>query len=262
MPYPSERFTNEPLPDKNTGSFYEDEVKPRRRDVARENEEAAEQDKAFRELSDSELRGGTVNAVRYSPTVRTRDPKKLSNEDINTFDLDAARAARDAKNAAIHEETNKNALSLRTEPNAHEAGMIKAHVEKFKRLPAGPEKEKARASAHSIVQGTHRRGSQTTSQYILPYGQEMPCATPGCQNIVPYDTKPGVKGAKPPKDAKVKPGRRGSTGNINTVIDENTGTEYGHWGSVASNVGGGDVTCPGGKCNLAHSPSVQRPAER
>lgn len=258
MPYPSERWSRDPLPEADSNSSYEEEVRPRPRKRSDEAAEAAAQDKAFRELSDEELRGGgssvQLDAVRYG-SLRTRDMKSVDEKTLSSLSVEDATAARAAKNAAIIKEISENATSLRTEPTTHESGMIRAHVEKFKKLPPGPEKEKARASAHAIVQGTHRRGSQTTSQYVLPYGQEMPCATPHCQNMIKYDTNPGVQGAKAPEGSKEVAGTGGR------VKVDSTGKRYGTWGSVPSNEGGGDITCPDGKCNIAQTPNVQRPRE-
>lgn len=209
MPYPSQRWSNEPVPERNG----DDDFDP---SLARERAKADKMDAAAEEVD--KRRGAQF-------------------KDVEVSQIDKEREARIKRNSTIHKEVQDNVLNkiatMRTEATPLEAGKIKGLVNKFKGMPAGPKKEEVRRSVHNIVQGTSASSGRVNhDRYVLPYGQEMPCANAGCENIIKYDTVPAVQ-------------------------DKKTGK----W-SKPSNEGGGDVACLNGACKIAGVPNVQRPAER
>lgn len=259
MPYPSQRWTNEPTPER---SSYEDESNSRlERERALGDADLAS---GVHEDTPPQFRGLTASSgpkeKRYQGSQgRSRRASSLSESDLSNMDVESSREARLAKHGEILREISQNAAELKTEASPQTAGRIKGLVDKFKTLKPGAEKETVRRSVHSLVAGVGGRNDRATSNtYQLPHGQEMPCATAGCQNIIQYDTHPGVKGAKPPAGAV--PVHKSETGR--TIVSRSGEDLYGSWGKLPSNRGGGDVTCPDGKCNVAGLPNVQRPAER
>jgi hypothetical protein len=102
--------------------------------------------------------------------------------------LDAERAARDARSAAIDKEINESygTPGYFRDPNDHENRMINSSLEGFRREKPGPKKEAHRTTFWNIVQGTGRGRTQAT-RGAFPQGSAAPCANPGCNNEVGYD---------------------------------------------------------------------------
>lgn len=117
---------------------------------------------------------------------------------------------------------------------------LKAVVDAFKKAPPGPERERHRVTAWTMVEGIKRDstregepgdltpgGRRTALRFV--HGQELPCtnkAGGGCGNTVPYES------SQSERDAEKAGGPRAS-----------------------------DVVCTEGKCNLPAA-VAPRPAER
>lgn len=212
MAWPSQKWSNDPIPD---------------RSAADDNYDAS--------LERERAKGDQMDAA--AEEVLKKRGRSPQFEGVEVSQIDKEREARIKRNSTIHKEVQDNVLNkiatMRTEATPLEAGKIKGLVNKFKGMPAGPKKEEVRRSVHNIVQGTSASSGRVNhDRYVLPYGQEMPCANAGCENIIKYDVVPAVQ-------------------------DKKTGK----W-STPSNVGGGDVACANGACKIAGVPNVQRPAER
>lgn len=260
MPYPSERWTNEPRRERSSSDDNYDSSLERERSLG-----DADLSKGIEDDTPPQFRGLSASSgpkeKRYEGSQgRSRRASSLSDKDLASMDVESARVARLAKHGEILREVSQNAAELKTEASPQTAGRIKGLVDKFRTLKPGHEKETVRRSVHSLVAGVGGRNDRATSNtYQLPHGQDMPCATAGCENVIKYDMHPGVKGAKAPEGST--PVHKSETGKT-IVSKDQQGRLYGSWGQLPSNVGGGDVTCPDGKCNISGLPNVQRSAER
>jgi hypothetical protein len=128
---------------------------------------------------ESDLRD--VNSMDASPQLRSSRPSQDQ--------LDAEASARAAKNRAIFNEIDQTwgNKKFNREGTHEELKALNTAVSTFRSAPHGPKKEAARNSAWNIVQGIKaNKGMTNPTRAIMPHGQIMPCATPGCKNEVPF----------------------------------------------------------------------------
>jgi hypothetical protein len=175
-------------------------------------------------VTEDDLRDANSNPMRVRPGQR-----QLAEESD----------ARDANNSQLYKKLSES-MAQHQEPTPAFAAQLRSTVNAFKAAPAGPEKEKHRVAAWSMVEGIKRdtvrkesgptaddptRGGRTTKKTFV-HGQELPCVNGRCNNTVPYDSP------KSERDAEKAGGPRAS-----------------------------DVTCAEGGCDIPAA-VAPRPAER
>jgi hypothetical protein len=189
--------------------------------------------KRFTEEDDRELSnpnslppGITEDDLRDAATIRTRPGQAELAKESEERDRRAGIRSR-----GIDRESTVG-IPNAEEPSSAYASQLRSVVDRFKKAPAGAEKEKHRAMAWTMVEGIKRDSGEGQSGDLTPgrrtairfvAGQEMPCVNGRCHNTVPYD------------GPKTEP--------------------------EGSPVTAGITTCSGGKCNIPGA-VASRPAER